>query len=56
MLRAFRAFLARWQFKRATAAFDRRIEAARKAHGHVKPELDAKTRALHEALARAVRG
>lgn len=54
MIRAFRAFITRWRFKRAFAQELRRIEAQRARHAQVKPtqaELQAR---VHDALRRGL--
>lgn len=50
MIRALRTWWTRYRFERATAAYDRKIAAAKAAHGRVNDARRAKTEALHRAM------
>jgi hypothetical protein len=54
VLRRLQSWLIGWRFKRLTRAYDRRIEAARKAHRPVRHIQAAKSDFVH-ALLRAGR-
>lgn len=54
MTRAFRTWLARYRFNRATRAFDRKIAEARAKHGRVRDAEAEKAAAVRRSLERWV--